>query len=90
MSSTYDLYVIGHSLDVTDREIITETFARAKRIIVFYHNEDAREKRIRNLISILGKERFESLRKNNMLRFVSQKNLEMEWETFQLIHNQML
>lgn len=84
LSSSYDLFVLGHSLDYTDREVIHETFERAKRIFIFYHNDNAKENRIRNLIGIFGKEGFERLRKKKMLCFVSQNNLDSDWSTLQL------
>ncbi len=88
-SLSYDLYVIGHSLDVTDREIISETFSRAKRICIFYHSDDARKKHVRNLVHIFGKDEFESLRKKNKLRFVTQKNLSMDWKSFQSVYDNL-
>jgi hypothetical protein len=80
-SESYDLYVIGHSLDVTDREIIKETFGRAKNIYIFFHADKARADYIRNLVNILGKEKFEEHRKKRNLTFISQENLCLDWDT---------
>ena len=53
----HKLYIFGHSLDVTDSDIIKE-FILNKHIetTIFYHDQQAYENRIRNLIKIIGKD----------------------------------
>ncbi len=52
-----DVYFYGHSLDVTDKDIIRDliTFETAKTTI-FYHNREALESYISNLVKILGED----------------------------------
>lgn len=66
----YSLYVMGHSLDVTDEEVIRECFMNAYRITVFYHNKSSLDDYVRNLVSIFGKTGFDSLRNGRRLRFI--------------------
>lgn len=75
----FNLYVIGHSLDETDREVICDCFKRAASICVFYHSETEVSDKIRNLVSIFGKHEFDVLRMKKNLRFypiekLSEKN----------------
>lgn len=65
----YDLYVIGHSLDVTDQEVIRECFARANSIFIFYYCEDNLSDLISNLVSVFGKQEFDDLRAKRKLQF---------------------
>ena len=72
------LHVIGHSLDVTDKDIIQELFGIAHRIYIFYHNETSLQNYIANLISIYGKEEFDRLRFEKNLSFVKTDLLNKE------------
>ena len=63
------LYVVGHSLDVTDKEIIKELFDISRKIKVFYHDESAVGQHITNLVTIYGKEQFDLLRTKKNLTF---------------------
>ena len=66
----HNLIVIGHSLDVTDREVITDVFTRANCISILYHDESAIKGYISNLITIFGKEGFDELRFSRHLEFL--------------------
>ena len=65
------LTIMGHSLDITDKDIIIELFDHARAINVFYHDENAKKDYIDNLIKIFGKQKFDDLRRNKNLRFCS-------------------
>lgn len=67
----YRLFVMGHSLDVTDGDIIEELFQKSSDIVILYHNFEAKKNHISNIINIFGKEGFDMLRRNKMLRFIS-------------------
>ena len=69
---TISLLVMGHSLDVTDKDIIEELFGIADDITVLFHNEEAKASMIANLISIFGQKKFFELRKEKSLLFLSQ------------------
>ncbi len=64
------LYVIGHSLDETDQEIIKELFRVATRITIFCHSPEAKADYIHKLTRVYTKSGIEVLVKNQDLRFV--------------------
>lgn len=67
----YRLFSMGHSLDITDCDIIEELFQNANEIIVLYHNISAKKSYICNLIKMFGKDKFELLKKDKKLTFLS-------------------
>ncbi len=69
--SPYRLFAMGHSLDITDRDIIEELFQSAKEIFVLYHNVDAKKSYISNLVKMFGKDKFDLLKKDKKLTFLS-------------------
>ncbi len=69
-NSRISLWVVGHSLDSTDQEIIKDLFNQASEIIIYYHNESAINDYIRNLIEIYGKKAFDQLRIEKHLQFL--------------------
>lgn len=68
--TNYSLEVFGHSLDVTDREIIKELFSISQSITIYYKSSFDHEIYLKNLVSIFGKKGFEELRKNKGLTFI--------------------
>lgn len=66
------LVVMGHSLDVTDKDVIMQMFDMAKDITVLYYSENAEASMVANLIKIYGKEKFDELRIKKRLRFLPQ------------------
>lgn len=64
------LLIMGHSLDVTDREVIEDLFGLASKITILYHNESAKSQYIRNLVNIFGKERFDQIRDEQQLELL--------------------
>ena len=71
LGTQYRLITMGHSLDVTDKDIIEELFRCASEIIVLYHNLEAKKTYITNLIEIFGKDGFDALKNNKKLTFTS-------------------
>lgn len=71
-----ELFVIGHSLDKTDEDMIKKIFKRAKQIIILYHKEEVVKERIKNLVKIYGKEGFDKLREEKKLCFLPQSSVE--------------
>ena len=63
------LHVFGHSLNISDKDIIKELFSMVKKIKIYSHDERAMGNHISNLINIYGKEEFDSLRLNKNLTF---------------------
>lgn len=64
-----ELYVAGHSLDVTDEDIIKEVFSLVDKIVVICHSTTAIADSINNLIKIYGKRDFDELRTRTDLEF---------------------
>lgn len=65
----HQLTVMGHSLDITDKEIITTLFEYASKITIFCHDRKVIGDYIKNLISIYGKKGFDDLRISKDLTF---------------------
>lgn len=65
-----NLVVMGHSLDITDRDIISVLFDMADNITILYHSDDAKASYIKNLITIFGMENFNQLRNEKFLSFM--------------------
>ena len=52
-----NVYIIGHSLDVTDGDVLTALINMSNTsTTIFYHNHEAMGKQICNLVKILGEE----------------------------------
>ena len=65
------LYVIGHSLDITDKDIIQEAFSVATKIYILSYDENDESKHISNLINIFGKSAFDTMRRDKDISFMS-------------------
>ncbi len=65
------LVVMGHSLDITDRDVIEELEKLADRITILYHRKSAVASYISNLVKIFGKEKFDVIRTKKKLSFES-------------------
>ena len=74
------LYVMGHSLDSTDEDIIKQIFESAHSIIILYHNDTSLKNQMKNLVSIYGKAGLDRLRDEKNLQFLLQS--EIEWKKF--------
>lgn len=68
------LNVIGHSLDVTDEDILKELILSSNKINIYYHSEEAVGRYIENLIKMFGKKEFDRIRSENDLGFVKQSS----------------
>lgn len=64
------LFVFGHSLAETDKDIIRELFDVASKITVFFHKPTERQNYGKRLIAIFGKDGFERLRFSKHLVFI--------------------
>lgn len=71
-----DLYVVGHSLDVTDKDIIELIFESADKIFILCHNSISAKNQIRNLVQIYGKQGLDRLRAEKNLCFLPQSGVE--------------
>lgn len=66
----YRLITIGHSLDITDIDVISDLFSNAKEIYVIYHDEECRINYISNIVKMFGKKGFDSFKKEKSMRFI--------------------
>lgn len=71
------IYIYGHSLDPTDKEILATIIDNSKKIIIYYHSTTSYSQQIVNLIKILGKQKFLKYvsKSENKIEFVPQINL---------------
>lgn len=82
-------YIIGHSLDESDKEYIADLFKfldsdlkRRAKICVFYYNLSDMQNKLKNLFSIINKEVIVNMNKDNRLYFVelNKQNIKKEFE----------
>jgi len=66
-----NLLIMGHSLDITDRDILYELIELATDIKILYYDEKAKAQYIANLVRIFGREGFMTLRTQKNLAFIS-------------------
>jgi len=52
----YDNYFFGHSLDSSDKDILNDLFSQGNKIYIFYKDIEDKNRKIKNIISIIGKE----------------------------------
>lgn len=71
------VYVIGHSLDETDKDIIQEIFSVATKIVIFYHKVEKVGDYIKNLVAIYGKTGFDALRTSKDIEFLPHQPSEL-------------
>lgn len=64
------LVVMGHSLDVTDKDILEQIFSISTDITILYHDEKALDSQILNLIKVFGKNEFDNIRLEKNLTFL--------------------
>lgn len=73
------LLIMGHSLDVTDKDIIAELFDMANKITILYHSFEAKNQYMRNLVRLFGKHKFDVYRNEKALSFLP---LDMDFTDF--------
>lgn len=66
----YMVSIVGHSIEITDRDILVGLMNHPRTTItIYYHDEKAHGQQVVNLISLVGKERFDELRNQKKVRF---------------------
>ena len=54
----YKLYIFGHSLDVTDKDILRDLILHDNvHTTIFYHNKDVMGQQIANLVKVIGQDK---------------------------------
>ncbi|WP_208639967.1 AbiH family protein [Flavobacterium limicola] len=81
-------YIIGHSLDNSDKEYVLDLFEFLKqdtlnksRICVFYYDDKDRDSKIRNLLNVVEEKLISKMNREDRLSFVklNETNLELEF-----------
>ena len=70
-STDLALYIIGHSLNITDKDIIQEVFSVANKIFILSYDDQDESNHISNLINIFGKSDFDQIRREKDISFIS-------------------
>lgn len=74
--SHLDLYIYGHSLDVTDKDVLSRLILMENTTThIFYHSRDAMAKQINNLVKVIGEENLIRMTggKDRSIRFIHSK-----------------
>lgn len=75
----HNLYIFGHSLDVTDKDILRDLILNDNvKTTIFYHSKDAMGQQIANLVKVIGQD--ELIKRTGgstkTIEFVPQKHME--------------
>lgn len=73
MQPKLNVYIIGHSLDITDKEILNSIILSDETTVtIFHHSVEALEDQISNLVKIIGQEELikRTYGKNQKIKFV--------------------
>jgi len=68
MGAEKELYFVGHSLDVTDEDIIKELIERSDSVEIYYHSKQALTDYITNLVKLFGKREMIQMRLEKKLK----------------------
>ena len=53
----HNVYIIGHSLDITDKDILSSLInMKRTKTTIFYHSQAALGNQINNLVKVLGED----------------------------------
>ena len=61
ISQNNEVAFMGHSMDITDGDIIKELITNTLKTTIYYYNQSDYEQKVINLIKIFGKDEFETL-----------------------------
>ena len=71
---TFNIYIIGHSLDITDKDILEALIVmNDNKSIIFHHNQDALGKQIANLVKVIGQDNLISMVHGSNARIILQQ-----------------
>ncbi len=77
-SKKFYLYVIGHSLDVTDSDILRFLMDNVDCMVIYYHNDIAFGDYVKNIVRIYGKDKMDEMRLSGKLVFLPLETLYMK------------
>ena len=70
MREEYELHIYGHSLDVTDEDILKYVIDGAKKVYIYRYSQEDFESKVINLIALYGREEVEENIENGRFEFV--------------------
>ena len=72
-----NVYIYGHSLDITDKEILEDIIDNAQKVIIYYLDDTRYSQQISNLIKVLGKQKLIKYvsKTENRIEFIKQLNV---------------
>ena len=67
----YQLHFVGHSMDVTDSDILKLLIKdeKVQKSVIYYHDDKSHGQVIKNVIALFGKDEFEELRRKHKIEF---------------------
>ena len=68
------VYIYGHSLDVSDNDILEKLIVDSNKTIIYYHNRETNKIQIINLIKMLGQKKLVEYRNSGKIIFRKQKD----------------
>ena len=81
----HHVYIFGHSLDVTDKDILRDIILNDNvHITIFYHDKDAMGQQIANLVKVIGQDELikRTGGKDKLIEYKSQKPMEEKTKGF--------
>ncbi len=70
----YQVSIVGHSIEITDKDILVGLLNHPRaKVTIYYHDEKAHSQQIVNLISLVGKAKFDELRNQKKVKFCQLK-----------------
>lgn len=69
----HNVYFVGHSMDITDKEIINGLILNENvNTIVYYYDDDDKKRKIKNLVRTLGAENFKNYTGSEKIKLIPQ------------------
>ena len=70
LKQEYRVVVIGHSLDETDKDILSDVLMNAKEIFITYYDDNCRDAYIENIVKIFGQTGFSGFKKDKNMKLI--------------------
>jgi len=68
----HTIYFFGHSLDVSDKDILSSLFSRNNPVKIYYRDNEDKSTKIKNIIKILGKQKANQKLLSNSISFFTE------------------
>lgn len=75
-SAKHKLYIFGHSLDVTDKDILKELILNDNvHTTIFYHNKEVKAQQIANIVKVIGQDELIRRSSEKTIEFTPQQKM---------------